>query len=268
MRLISSQKRKAKLPSNIESLEDVVDELRYSGPSLRYLRPILAVDFSSSCAPMHARARSVAFVKEEAAGGAEGEQDFEALIGVFGSMFGGLNADHPKVHAFGFGDASSPHSIFPFFLSRNLAPSPCLLQDIKKRYAETSKTVLPASTLHLAPLIRQAVQTQQEQSGLHLLFIITGGQLADPKETQKALQEASKVPLMIVVVGVGEGPWDGMVRLEDAEGAFNNVWFSQFDGRAPQQEKLVFYNRLALIVIEMLRNIKKLKYTVKPQAIT
>ena len=77
-------------------------------------------------------------------------------------------------------------------------------------------------TSGFAPLIRRGVEhCHRNPRALHILLILTTNGMADVKtvphleekcrlareETTKAILAASEVPLSIVAIGVGDGPW-------------------------------------------------------------
>ena len=71
-----------------------------------------------------------------------------------------------------------------------------------------------------APVIRKAVDLVKASGNeLHVLLIIADGQVSEAldckRETINAIVEASHVPLSIVVVGVGDGPFDQMETFDD-----------------------------------------------------
>ena len=84
---------------------------------------------------------------------------------------------------------------------------------------------------------------------LHVLLIIADGQVSEAldckRETINAIVEATHVPLSIVVVGVGDGPFDQMETFDDQlpERRFDNLQFVDFQpfqaalAAAPSKEK-------------------------------
>lgn len=73
------------------------------------------------------------------------------------------------------------------------------------------------------------------------MAIVTDGQVTDKSETRRAIVKASDYPLSIVVVGVGDGPWDVMEKFDDRlpERKFDNFQFVPFykvksESRNPQ----------------------------------
>ena len=73
-----------------------------------------------------------------------------------------------------------------------------------------------------APIIQQAARlagnsvTQHEQR-YTILLIITDGEIADFDATVEALVEASRCPLSIVIVGVGDADFTSMKGLDSDE---------------------------------------------------
>ena len=61
-------------------------------------------------------------------------------------------------------------------------------------------------------------------------MIVADGQIMARRETEEALIEAARVPLSIVLVGVGDGPWDVMREFVDElpEREFDNFQFVDF----------------------------------------
>jgi len=55
-----------------------------------------------------------------------------------------------------------------------------------------------------------AMNLAKEKREHHIVFIITDGQVVDEQDSRKAVVAASRLPISIVVIGVGDGPWEVM----------------------------------------------------------
>jgi len=138
--------------------------------------------------------------------------------------------DDRLIPAFGFGDTTTGDSkCFPFTQYSVCNGVDAVLQ----RYKEIAETVQLAGPTSFAPVIREAIKIVREEQSYHILVIIADGQVTDAGpngETARAIIEASKYPLSIIVVGVGDGPWDIMECYDDELPArkFDNFQFVDF----------------------------------------
>lgn len=79
----------------------------------------------------------------------------------------------------------------------------------------------------------------------HILFIIADGKISDENENEsiQAIIDASQYPLSIVVIGVGDGPWNTMIKFDNrlcAMSKFDNFQFVDFhqaikNSKTPEQ---------------------------------
>lgn len=135
------------------------------------------------------------------------------------------------IPAFGFGDSSTKdHSVLSF----NQDGSPCKgLNDVLKQYSEVVRRVTLSGPTTFAPLINKAIEIVKQEKSYNILVIIADGQVVDEhdRSTREAIVEASNFPLSIIVVGVGDGPWDRMHEYDELlpQRRFDNFQFVEYE---------------------------------------
>ncbi|KAK9675509.1 hypothetical protein RND81_11G011400 [Saponaria officinalis] len=165
---------------------------------------------------------------------------YEEAISIIGQTLSAFDDDN-LIPCFGFGDASThDQDVFSFYDDKRYCQG---FEEVLSRYRELAPQLRLAGPTSFAPLIEMAT-TIVEQSGgqYHVLLIIADGQVTrsvdtepghlSPQEqnTVDAMVRASAYPLSIVLVGVGDGPWDMMIEFDDnvPSRAFDNFQFVNF----------------------------------------
>ncbi|KAK4549309.1 hypothetical protein RGQ29_032753 [Quercus rubra] len=99
-------------------------------------------------------------------------------------------------------------------------------EEVLMQYKEIVPNLRLAGPTSFAPIIEMAITTVEQSIGqYHVLVIIADGQVTRSVDTQRgqlspqeqktinAIVQASEYPLSIILVGVGDGPWDMMRNL-------------------------------------------------------
>jgi len=150
---------------------------------------------------------------------------YQHVIEVIGKTLGPFD-DDGQIPAFGFGDKrTGDHSVF------RLGNGDCDgLDDLMGRYSSITPNVTLSGPTSFAPIIREAIKIVRETKEYHILLIIADGQVGNERQTIDAIVEASNSALSIVLVGVGDGPWDRMQDFDDGLPArrFDNFQFVDF----------------------------------------
>jgi hypothetical protein len=122
--------------------------------------------------------------------------------------------DDRRIPAFGFGDATTGDKGI-FTLNEQ---GPCHgFREVLQSYQNTVKKVRLSGPTNFAPLINAAANIARTERSFHILVIIADGQVTSKQATVDAIVRASEdAPLSIVMVGVGDGPWDCMEEFDDA----------------------------------------------------
>jgi len=135
--------------------------------------------------------------------------------------------DDGRIPTFGFGDITTKGTgVFPFLKNRE----PNGVEQVLARYNEITPSVKLLGPTNFAPIIRQAISIVKYHRSFHILLIICDGEVINRRETVQAIVDASQYALSIVVVGVGDGPWDTMEEFDDGlpERQFDNFQFVDF----------------------------------------
>ncbi|KAM5571862.1 E3 ubiquitin-protein ligase RGLG1-like [Rosa sericea] len=210
----------------------VTDRLKRAG--LESTKLIFAFDFTKSNEQRGAKSfngKSLHYI------GAE-QNPYEQAVSIIGKTLDYFDKDG-MIPCFGFGDASTTdQEVFSFY------PDECAccngFEEVTKRYREIVPQLQLGGPKSFAPVIEMAM-TIVEQSGgqYHVLVILADGEVTGgndtalsqlsplERKTVDAIVKAREYPLSIVVVGVGDGPWDMVMKFDrEIPGqAFDNFQF-------------------------------------------
>lgn len=206
-----------------ETIEEVQQALRKSG--LESSNLVVAVDFT----------KSNTWTGLNSFGGKclhslrRGELNpYESAMSTIGRTLGVFDDDQ-LIPCLGFGDHSSKKmGYFPFMGDG----SPCNgLEECLELYRHHANTVQLSGPTNFGPVIRETIRiVREEDNGYHILVIIADGQVTMLDDTVSAIVEATEYPISIVLVGVGDGPWDTMEDFDDNLPArkFDNFQFVNY----------------------------------------
>lgn len=160
------------------------------------------------------------------------ENPYQYVIATLGRTLAQYD-DDGKIPAFGFGDTKTKGSgVRNLDISSGMPFSTVEYQrfeGVLSAYTAlvSSRDCVLSGPTTFAPLIERAIQITRQEGGYHILIIITDGEVTMVQETALALQKASNYPLSIIVVGVGDGPFDTMETFDDDMHSkrFDNVQF-------------------------------------------
>mmetsp|Transcript_9087 Transcript_9087/g.10096 ORF Transcript_9087/g.10096 Transcript_9087/m.10096 type:complete len:269 (+) Transcript_9087:230-1036(+) len=228
------------IPDKYQTLQEVQDALRAAG--LESSNLIIGVDYT----------KSNTWNGKRTFGGnnlhaifPNAMNPYQEVIDIVGRTLEPFD-DDKLIPVLGFGDATTTDkSVFPFFPDR-----PCNgFQEALVRYAEITPNVKLSGPTSFAPLIREAIKIVQQDGGYHILVIIADGQVNNVQDTTQAIVEATKYPISIICIGVGDGPWDLMEKFDDElpKRRFDNFQFVDYHGtmlRAENREVTFSVNAL------------------------
>ncbi|KAG6404318.1 hypothetical protein SASPL_136564 [Salvia splendens] len=228
------ERKYSRIDDNYNNIDQVTDALARAG--LESSNLIVGIDFTKSNEWTGARSfhrRSLHHIGDE-------QNPYEQAISIIGRTLSKFDEDN-LIPCFGFGDASThDQEVFSFFPDERFCEG---FEEVMSRYRELVPQLRLAGPTSFAPVIEMAI-TIVEQSGgqYHVLVIIADGQVTrsvdtdrgqlspQEKKTVDAIVKASEYPLSIILVGVGDGPWDMMKEFDDniPARAFDNFQFVNF----------------------------------------
>ncbi|XP_028233040.1 E3 ubiquitin-protein ligase RGLG2-like isoform X3 [Glycine soja] len=227
-------RRYSRIADDYHSLDEVTTALSHAG--LESSNLIVGIDFTKSNEWTGKRS----FNRKSLHHIGSGQNPYEQAISIIGKTLSVFDEDN-LIPCFGFGDASThDQDVFSFHSDERFCNG---FEEVLSRYRDIVPRLRLAGPTSFAPIIEMAM-TIVEQSGgqYHVLLIIADGQVTRSVDTQHgqlspqeektidAIVKASEYPLSIVLVGVGDGPWDMMKEFDDniPARAFDNFQFVNF----------------------------------------
>ncbi|XP_010435648.1 PREDICTED: E3 ubiquitin-protein ligase RGLG1 [Camelina sativa] len=227
-------RRYSKISDNYSSLAQVSEALGRAG--LESSNLIVGIDFTKSNEWTGANS----FNKKNLHHLSNTPNPYEQAITIVGRTLAAFDEDN-LIPCYGFGDASThDQDVFSFYPEGRFCNG---FEEVLARYREIVPQLKLAGPTSFAPIIEMAMTVVEQSRGqYHVLVIIADGQVTrsvdtehgklSPQEqkTVDAIVKASTLPLSIVLVGVGDGPWDMMQEFDDniPARAFDNFQFVNF----------------------------------------
>ncbi|KAJ0972800.1 hypothetical protein J5N97_020759 [Dioscorea zingiberensis] len=228
------ERRYSKIADNYRTMEQVTEALAQAG--LESSNLIIGIDFTKSnewtgkYSFDHSSLHQIGNI----------QNPYERAISIIGRTLSQFDEDN-QIPCFGFGDATThDQDVFSFYHDFRACNG---FSEAVSRYREIVPHLQLSGPTSFAPVIEMAT-TIVEQSGgkYHVLLIVADGQVtrsinteygqlsSQEKKTIDAIVNASKFPLSIILVGVGDGPWGMMKEFDDniPARAFDNFQFVNF----------------------------------------
>ncbi|CAF0859657.1 unnamed protein product [Adineta ricciae] len=153
---------------------------------------------------------------------------YQSVITIIGRTLEQFDSD-TLIPAFGFGDRTTlDRKIFPLRPDGSYCKG---FRGVLDAYNKITPKVRMSGPTNFAPLIKEAIRIVKKTGQYHILVIVADGQVTNERQTKDAIVEASSYPLSIVMIGVGDGPWDVMNEFDDSLPArqFDNFQFVNYN---------------------------------------
>lgn len=152
---------------------------------------------------------------------------YQKVISIIGQTLEPFDDDR-QIPVYGFGDSSTlGDKVFPFYNNGHICHG---FNEVLDRYNEIIPSLTLSGPTNFAPLILEAIDIVKKRKSYHILIIVADGQVNEEEDTINAIIKASEYPLSIVVVGVGDGPWDLMEEFDNylTSRTFDNFQFVNY----------------------------------------
>ncbi|XP_022886418.1 E3 ubiquitin-protein ligase RGLG4-like isoform X2 [Olea europaea var. sylvestris] len=256
-RVMDKKKKYEYIPDNFTSIDQVTVALRESG--LESSNLILGIDFTKS----NEWTGKVSFNNRSLHAVGDIPNPYEKAISIIGKTLAPFDEDN-LIPCFGFGDATTcDREVFSFHSDHTPSHG---FEEVLARYKRIVPNLRLSGPTSYGPVVDAAVDIVERSGGqYHALVIIADGQVTkstrnkelspQESETINSIVNASLYPLSIILVGVGDGPWEDMRNFDDKIPAreFDNFQFVNFTAvmskQATPSEKETAFALAALMEI-------------------
>lgn len=205
------------IPDQFKTLNEVQAELRKNG--LEQCNLIIGIDCT----------KSNTWQGEKTFGGkclhdvSTPQTPYERVLRCIGTTLAQFD-DDKQIPLYGFGDDVTHDNAVFNFRGVGLCNG---FDEALYLYRQVIPRIRLSGPTNFAPVINEAIRIVQNEGGFHILLIIADGAVDEKKETIDAIIRASNYALAIIIIGVGDGPWDLMEKFDDDVGSrkFDNLQF-------------------------------------------
>lgn len=192
---------------------------------------------------------------------------YQKVITSIGKTLAPFDEDN-MIPAYGFGDKTTKdRSVFSLCDEE----IPCKgFEEVLRCYGNVLQKIELSGPTSFAPIINKAIEITKQQRSYHILLIIADGQVVEEQEldTRLAITAASSYPLSIIVVGVGDGPWDVMSEYDEElpKRRFDNFQFVDYHKvtKKAKNPELAFALNALMEIPDQYKSIKNLGFLNTP----